>query len=70
MTLNNIAATRGYTALTVVSPMMFGDDRKDQDRALWYGPGRIACVCDGVSSSPDSGKAAELVTLMAPVLFN
>ena len=46
MTPNDISTITGYTALTVVSPLMYGDDRKDQDRALWYGPGQIACVCD------------------------
>jgi serine/threonine protein phosphatase PrpC len=70
MTLNNISTTTGYAALTVVSPLMFGDDRKDQDRALWNGPGQTACVCDGVSSSPDSAEAAKLVTLLVPALFN
>jgi hypothetical protein len=70
MTPNNISTTTGYMALTVVSPLMFGDDRKDQDRALWYGPGQVACVCDGVSSSPDSAEAAKLVTLLVPALFN
>jgi len=50
--------------------MMFGEDEKDQDRARWYGPGRIACVCDGISSSPCSDQAAELVVSHAPVMFN
>lgn len=69
MTPNNILITTDYKALTVVSPLMFGDDRKDQDRARWYGSGQIACVSDGVSSSPDSAEAATLVTLLAPVSF-
>jgi len=69
-TPDNISTTAGYTALTIVSPLMFGDDSKDQDRALWDGSGQVGCVCDGVSSSPDSAEAARLVTLFAPALFN
>jgi len=66
--MNDITST--YNALTIVSAMMFGDDEKDQDRARWYGPGQIACVCDGVTSSPCSGRGAELVTLFAPIIFD
>jgi len=69
-TPDNISTTAGYTALTIVSPLMFGDDSKDQDRALWDGPGQVGCVCDGVSSSPDSAEAAKLVTLLVPAIFN
>ena len=58
-----------YTGVVVVSPMVFGEECKDQDRARFFGPGQIACVCDGVTSSPHSAKAAELVTSMVPVLF-
>ena len=59
-----------YSALTVVSPMMDGDEKKDQDRARWYGPDQVGCVCDGVTSSPNSTDAAILATLFAPALFN
>ena len=59
-----------YDALTIVSPMMFGEDEKDQDRARWYRHGQIACVCDGVSSSPHSDRAAEMVVSYAPVMFD
>jgi len=58
-----------YTGLVIVSPMMFGEDEKDQDRARWFGPGQIGCVCDGVTSSPNSAEAAELVTSFVPMLF-
>ena len=67
---NGILTETCYTALTIESPMMFGDDRKDQDRAKWDGPGQVACVCDGVSSSPNSAEAAALVAQLAPALFN
>jgi len=70
MKSNTTTSTDRYDALMVVSPMMFGEDGKDQDRARWYGPGQIACVCDGVSSSPCSGQAAELVVSHAPILFD
>jgi len=59
-----------YTAVKVVSPMMFGDEKKDQDRARWHGPGQVACVCDGLTSSPRSDEAAEVTTNIAPGLFN
>ncbi|MFC1762819.1 hypothetical protein ACFL6U_12170 [Planctomycetota bacterium] len=59
-----------YKAFTVVSPMGLGENKKDQDRARFFEPGQIACVCDGVSSSPDSAKAAELTTTFAPALFS
>ncbi|MFC1764992.1 protein phosphatase 2C domain-containing protein [Planctomycetota bacterium] len=60
----------GFNAIVVVSPMIQGGTCKDQDRARWYGPGRVACVCDGVTSSPHSQKAAEIATTLAPILFN
>ena len=66
---NSTSITRAYRGVTVVSPSMFGDEKKDQDRARWFEPGQIACDCDGVSSSPYSQRAAELVTNFAPVLF-
>jgi hypothetical protein len=59
-----------YGATTVVSPMMFGEESKDQDRARWHEPGLVACVCDGVTSSPRAAQAAELVTSFVPVLFD
>ena len=65
-----VSTTRAYKAVTVVSPMMLGDETKDQDRARWYEPGQIACVCDGVTSSPDAAQAAELISSLIPVVFN
>jgi len=59
-----------YNALTIVSPMLFGEEQKDQDRARWFEPGQIACVCDGVTASPNSTEAAELAASFAPVIFN
>lgn len=64
-----VSTTGSYGALTVVSPMMFGEEPKNQDRARWYEPGLIGCVCDGVTSSPHSAQAAELVVSFAPILF-
>jgi len=70
MNFDRMPTANTYAALTIVSPMMFGEDEKDQDRARWFGPGQIACVCDGVSSSPCSDEAAELVTSYAPIMFD
>jgi len=69
MDVKSIPTARAYKALTIVSPMLLGDDKKDQDRARWSEPGQIARVCDGVSASPDSAVAAELVTTFTPALF-
>ncbi len=58
-----------YQGITIVSPMRFGEEQKDQDRARFFGPGQVACVCDGVTTSPHSTEAAELVTSLTPGLF-
>jgi len=58
-----------YTAAVVVSPMCQGGETKDQDKARWFPPGLVACVCDGVTSSPFAAEAAEMATDYAPVLF-
>ena len=70
MNFDRMPTANTYAALTIVSPMMFGEDEKDQDRARWYGPGQIACICDGVTSSPRSGRGAELVTSFAPIMYD
>lgn len=59
-----------YQGIVIVSPNQFGEEPKDQDRARFFGPGLIGCVCDGVTSSPRSEIAAELVTSYAPILFD
>ena len=58
-----------YTATTVVSPMMLGEEAKNQDRVRWSGPDQTACLGDGVTSSPHADKAAELAVSLAPGLF-
>ena len=70
MNFDKMPTANAYAALAIVSPMMFGEDEKDQDRARWYGPGQRACVCDGVTSSPCSGEAAELVASHTPIMFD
>jgi len=64
------AENLSYQALTITSGMIFGDDKECQDRARFFEPGLIACVSDGVSSSPYAARAAELVTEWMPVVFN
>ena len=64
-----ISATKAYKALTVVSPMIVGNEKKDQDRARWFEPGQIACICDGVTSSAHSAMAAQIVTTIIPSIF-
>jgi len=58
-----------FDALVVVSPACEGQDTKDQDRARWSAPMRVAAVCDGVTSSPYSAAAAKLAAEMSPMLF-
>ncbi|GEM_PF-1824283 len=70
-TSQNNASTdpSGYEALTVVSPMRRDGEIKNQDRARWFARARVACVCDGLTSSPFSAQSAELVMAFAPALF-
>jgi len=58
-----------YTATIVVSPMMYGEEPKNQDRARWSGPDQTACVGDGVTTSPQAEKAAELAVSFGPGIF-
>ena len=57
-----------YSVLRVVSPSQLGE-RKNQDRAVFCRPSSDFAVCDGVSSSPYSAKAATLLTLNAQLLL-
>lgn len=58
-----------FIATTVVSPACLAAEQKNQDRARWLPGVRVACVGDGVSSSPYSARAAGLGTLLSPLLF-
>ncbi len=59
-----------YSAVTCLSPMAENGEEKNQDRARWYEPDQIACVCDGVSSSPYSDISAQILTDFAPAIFS
>lgn len=50
--------------------MYDGDEKKDQDRAIWFHASQVGCVCDGVTSSPFSSESAELVSHYSPILFS
>jgi len=69
MKYDTTSHNEAYAAIKVVSPKTWDGEKKDQDRARWFEPGQIACVGDGVSSSPNSAKAAEIITQFAPSLF-
>ena len=69
MEVATIPIPGSYDALAVVSPMCLGDDQKNEDRARWCGPGQVAAVCDGVSSSPNASEAAALVASLIPAVF-
>ncbi len=59
-----------YEAICVVSPLEFGDDKKDQDRATWDDHRQVACVCDGVSASPDCAIGAQIVSSRIASIFD
>jgi hypothetical protein len=59
-----------YEGIVVVSPMYDGEEKKDQDRAVWYGASQTACLCDAVTSSPYGVKAADLAIIFSLVLFS
>lgn len=50
--------------------MYDGDEKKDQDRAVWFFASQVASVCDGVTSSPFSSESAELVSNYSQILFS
>lgn len=69
MTTRKHLNATGETAITVVSPMAFGGEVKNQDRARWSNATRTAAVADGVTSSPHSVQAAQIVIDLSPMLF-
>lgn len=58
-----------YSAIRIVSPAMYSGESKDHDRAHFHEPCQTACVSDGVTTSPYSQKAAELITAVIPCVF-
>ncbi len=51
------------------SPAVDAEGPKDQDRVAWYPDEAVACLCDGLTSSPRAADAAELVVAKARSLF-
>ena len=60
---------RAFKALQIRSPMVSDGEAKDQDRVYWSEAMATACVCDGVTSSAHSQRAAEICARFSPVLF-
>lgn len=56
-------------ARVIQSPGGQYGDLKDQDRARWHDADRVACVCDGLTTSPYADRAASYVVDRAPTLF-
>jgi len=54
----------------VRSPAVDADGAKDQDRLAWYPEDRVACLCDGLTSSPRAADAAEFVVANARTIFD
>ncbi len=57
-----------HDIICTVSPSMFGGETKNQDRAIFDFQTNTAGLCDGTTSSPNSGKAAEFVTQNASII--
>lgn len=58
-----------WKGIRVVSPGWSDDAEKNQDVAIWQPAERIACVCDGTSSSPYAAEAARLTAERAAELL-
>ena len=58
------------SVVLIESPGGPDGDKKDQDRARWHGDAQVACVCDGLTSSPFSAAAATYVADRAASLFD
>lgn len=59
------AAPSGPAPIVGVSALL----GRNQDRAAWHGAERVACVADGLTTSPRSAEAADVVCREAPKLF-
>jgi len=59
-----------YRGIAVISPMYDGEEKKDQDRAVWYDASQTACLCDAVTSSPYEVEAADLAIIFSLVFFS
>jgi serine/threonine protein phosphatase PrpC len=58
-----------WSSILVQSPGHEDGEPKDQDRIRWFPDSKVACVCDGTTSSPYSAEAAQLVADQAAYLF-
>lgn len=58
-----------YKGIVIVSPATCGGETKDQDRARFFGPGQVGCLCDGVTTSPQAAEGAELMVSLSPGFF-
>lgn len=54
----------------VRSPAVDADGPKDQDRVAWYPDEGVACLCDGLTSSPRAADAADFVVTNARSIFD
>ncbi|HUB00357.1 MAG TPA: protein phosphatase 2C domain-containing protein [Terracidiphilus sp.] len=63
------AVRPNYEAAFLSSPARGEDADKDQDRTAWDSQRLIACVCDGLTTSPYSAKAAEHLCLRVPEIM-
>lgn len=57
-----------FDVTTITSPACMAQERKDQDRAVWFPVHKRASLADGVSSSPFAVKAARNTVALSPIL--
>src|SRR3954447_59995 len=69
-TLSAVAHPRVSSVEVIQSPGGAPGDTKDQDRARWHAEDLVACVCDGLTSSPFAASAAEYVANRASRMFS
>jgi hypothetical protein len=58
-----------FAALAVRSPACCSGESKDQDRLWWHRSRQAGAVCDGVTSSPFSAAAAQMLAVLSASLF-
>lgn len=71
---NKLMQTRGldsspFDVDTIMSPALEDGEPKDQDRAAWFPAVGVAALADGVTTSPYSQRAADILVEFAPILF-
>lgn len=59
-----------FEIIKVNSPSILGGESKNQDRVLYDPSSGTCCICDGVTSSPYSERAAAIVSRSSPLILH